>query len=70
MKVKKISKKLVLSKKTIANLENSELNVIQGGRTASPRGTCHTWCDVDPYLSICACEYTGYTACDTYCPCP
>jgi natural product precursor len=33
MKTKKLNKKLTLSKKTIAHLENSEMNAARGGET-------------------------------------
>ncbi len=71
MKTKKIDKKLVLSKQTIANLGNGKMNEIKGGK--KPSGyfpTCGgTTCDLtgDPCLhcisvwpqvpSICICEH-------------
>jgi natural product precursor len=33
MKTTKFSKKLVLNKKTVANLENGEMKKVQGGKT-------------------------------------
>ncbi len=66
MKTKKFSKKLALSKQTIANLGNGKMNMLKGGAT----GTCDTCgtCDLtgDPCvqcmsvwplkLSVCICE--------------
>jgi hypothetical protein len=48
MKTKKFSKKLVLNKKTVANLENGEMKKVQGGKTVvscpCPRTEfCPTW---------------------------
>lgn len=38
MKMQKFKKKLALSKKTIVNLVNGEMQVVQGGKTVLP--TC------------------------------
>ncbi|HLP47074.1 MAG TPA: class I lanthipeptide [Candidatus Kapabacteria bacterium] len=54
MKTKRFNKKLVLNKKTIADLSNFEMGKIQGGLiTTSRLGTC--------FETIC-------TRCETNCP--
>ena len=40
MKAKKFSRKLVLSKQTVVNLDNGEMNKFKGGQTANPGATC------------------------------
>ncbi len=47
MKIKKITKKLTLNKKTVAHLNNGELNAIQGG--------VDTWPPQCPSISVCLC---------------
>ncbi len=59
MKTKKINKKLSLHKKTIANLDNNEMNGAHGG------GTLGTLCCIPTGFSICKCP-TG----DTCIECP
>ena len=49
MKVKKIDKKLELNKKTISNLESSELKVIYGGLN-DPRSMWISGCTCPPVL--------------------
>lgn len=61
MKTKEFKKKLVLNQETIADLDNEKMDSIRGGRTAMD--TCHTFCDANPKLSICICEYTNYITC-------
>ncbi|NIM16932.1 MAG: rSAM-modified peptide [Candidatus Aminicenantes bacterium] len=57
MKTKKFSEKLKLNKKTIAHLDNDEMNVVYGGiRTA----LCPSW-----IKSQCGCV-TDEPTCDTY----
>jgi hypothetical protein len=57
MKNKKFNKKLLLNKKTIANLKNGEMKKAQGGNTgptcpACPfTDFCHTW-----IFTICSCS--------------
>ena len=75
MKPKTISKKLVLNKRTIVNVENGLMKEIKGGgatlltecRTRCATGLCAGSCYVEP--SICSpCEYTEWD-CDVtvYC---
>ena len=45
MKTKKLTKKLVLNKETVTNLNNREMGVLQGG--AKTDITCMTICDTD-----------------------
>jgi hypothetical protein len=82
MKTKKFSKKLMLNKKTIANLGNDELSQVRGGRvtvtcpiecqTNEPRCTaagCITF--VEPYCETiidCVPTYWTITMCTFYCP--
>ena len=40
MKIKKVTKKLTLNKKTVAHLSNGELNAVQGGFLTSPISVC------------------------------
>jgi len=61
MKTKKFSKKLMLNQETISNLSQEKMDTIRGGRTAMD--TCHTYCDINPDLSICLCDYTNYQTC-------
>jgi hypothetical protein len=68
MKTKKLSKKLALNKKTVANLENNEMGVVYGGCVA---GT--TSCPTSPYKceSIVMCIVTidhGCTPTVELCP--
>ncbi len=57
MKTKKINQKLTLNKRTVASLDDSDLNSVKGG---GPTDTCGT-CD-----SVCA----TYSDCSTHCgPC-
>lgn len=51
MKTQKFKKRLVLSKETIVNLVNGEMQVVQGGKTVFP--SCN------------GCPYTEFPACDT-----
>lgn len=70
MKTKKINKKLVLSKQTIVNLRNGEMNELKGGSETSCfiQTCCGTTCDTgDPCIqcmsvwpqvpSICICKH-------------
>ena len=38
MKIKKLNKKLTLNKKTIASLNNSDMNSVKGGQDADDSG--------------------------------
>jgi natural product precursor len=63
MKPKKLNKKLALNKKTVANLDDKEMTVIQGGGfTDDTCGSCyeHTFCWGCPTL-ICP-DYPPTTA--------
>jgi len=75
MKPKKFNKKLVLRKKTIADLSNGRLDNVKGGFTPSPCHisddtclitcrTCNT-CDTCPSagLRIACCETVGELTC-------
>lgn len=62
MKIKRAAKKLVINKKTIANLDKREMENVEGGITQSPCNTvitcgricCHTAeCPRDPYTDYC-----------------
>lgn len=55
MKTKKLVKKLVLNKKTVADLVNQEMNAVNGGVTVW--SNCYTKCN-----TMCA------ISCDTECP--
>ena len=55
MKTKKLNKKLTLSKKTVTNLDNSELNVVKGGQPTGP-ANC-------PTFLICFTPETGVSWC-------
>jgi natural product precursor len=44
MKAKRFLKKLTLNKKTIANLENKEMNAIRGGITGTCPETYYIFC--------------------------
>lgn len=62
MKTKKFSKKLVLSKQTIVNLGNDEMNKLKGGKTVETCDLTGVYCahciSVWPIiLSICICEH-------------
>jgi natural product precursor len=62
MKSKNFNKKLMLNKKTVANLGSNEMRDIQGGADTCTCKTC-----VSTYL---ACETTvgfPYTVCDSTC---
>jgi hypothetical protein len=66
MKTKKLSKKLVFSKTTIANMEQNELSAVRGGYLETePMGGCNTWppiCFTKPeydchsQISFCICD--------------
>ena len=43
MRTKKFSKKLMLNKKTVAHLDNNEMNAAHGGIHPSLIGTCPTY---------------------------
>ena len=60
MKTKKIVNKLIISKQTVANLENEEMNSAVGGT----RLTNTTVCAVP--LSVCVCKYSVTNSCE--CP--
>ena len=64
MKTKKIGKTLTLNKKTIAHLDNGELNAIQGGVLLP---TEEGWSCA--YCTITTETYTCFT-CHTCVPCP
>ena len=52
MKTKRFSKKLVLKKNTVANLDNSDMNVLHGGAVwTEERTVCHTKCATDCWCS-------------------
>jgi hypothetical protein len=60
MKTKKFSKKLVLSKQTIVNLGNGEMNKLKAGRTTVDLtgNPCVHCISVWPIiLSICICQH-------------
>lgn len=57
MKSKAFNKKLSLNKKTVANLNDKEMQVIYGGDTAEP-SICITRC-----VSNCACTITRCSVC-------
>ena len=52
MKIKKFDKKLMLNKKTIADLENEELNTVKGGKPtiATPCGGTHLTLCCTPFF--------------------
>jgi len=64
MKSKKFEKKLSLNKKTIADLNSSEMNWLKGGQ-AEPTKSCD--------YTLCGCctkpEHSCFTYCGS-CPCP
>jgi hypothetical protein len=60
MKTKKFSKKLVLNKKTVANLNGNEMNLIYGGAPETYQKTvCFTDCETNCYM----CDYTIRSRC-------
>lgn len=71
MKTKKLSRKLELNKKTIANLSNEDLNSVKGGRTTA---TCPNQCQTnEPRCTAAGCitevEPSCYTVNETKYPC-
>jgi hypothetical protein len=71
MKTKRLSRKLELNKKTIANLSNEALNAVKGGRTtATCPGVCIT---NEPRCTAAGCitevELSCFTVNDTEYPC-
>jgi hypothetical protein len=64
MKTKKMSKKLVLTKKTVADLNSQEMTRVFGGASVLP--TCLTDCDRSRCNSDCG--GTCGTMCTTCCP--
>jgi hypothetical protein len=76
MKTKKLSKKLVLNKKTIANLCNEELSFLKGGRTTA---TCPLECQTNGFCTLAGCitvvepdcagtkAFCTWTKCTFYC---
>lgn len=59
MKTKQLERKLTLSKKTIANLIDKEMNVIYGGESEVPCPTfvlsvCHTKCVITCITPTCS----------------
>ncbi|MGD2088625.1 MAG: class I lanthipeptide [Candidatus Aminicenantes bacterium] len=57
MKSKKFDKKLLLSKKTVAHLDNAEMQVVQGG--VNTFVLCETWfggpCPATNFLTCAPC---------------
>jgi hypothetical protein len=74
MKTKKLNKKLVLNKKTIAQLTMDKSNSIRGGLTRTvggpfcPTGECSALCDTYDDCEFPRCTDWG-TSCTPY-PCP
>jgi hypothetical protein len=44
MKIKKFEKQMVLTKQTIANLNNGQLGIVKGGIISEPYYSCVTQC--------------------------
>jgi natural product precursor len=64
MKTKKFEEKLTLNKKTIADLNSSEMNGLKGGQIIPD--------EMSRYYTLCGCptkwEYSCFTYCGS-CPC-
>lgn len=65
MRPKYFSKKLILNKKTIANLSKKEMEIVEGG---APPPTNGTWCDGSCWIIIgggsgCLTVYPDYCVC-------
>lgn len=66
MKPKYFSKKLILNKKTVANLDKREMKNVEGG---APPFTNKTWCDGSCMVPIgggtgCLTIYPDYCVCE------
>lgn len=62
MRQKKVSKKLVLNKSTISDLNSTEMNYIKGGLTVTDPRVCHT------YEARCSQYQTVMYTCKVGCP--
>jgi hypothetical protein len=62
MKPKNFSKRLLLNKKTVANLNQKSMSNVKGGGTGI---TCE-WCNSDASCMVTKCDWdeTEYTGCD------
>lgn len=63
MKSKAVNKKLAINKKTVANLNNNDLNQVNGGRSNQ---ICVELSDESYCLTACTCPYSA-TECPLYC---
>ena len=73
MKTKKLSKKLVLNKKTVASLNNAEIKDIKGGETGlyTCQATCNTACPTcNTECSCVTCFPCSYIVCTEPMICP
>jgi len=66
MKTRRFYKKLVLNKKTVANLNSDEMNVVQGGLTLQCQTKWVPTCD-EPYTGLGERCHTGGTDCCVIC---
>lgn len=76
MKSKKLTKKLVLNKSTVTNLDNRALGVAKGGKSPTYTAgiTCGIFCDTVYYsCEVTQCHTDFHTCpvtwCDTECGC-
>ena len=72
MKAKKFNKKLLLNKKTVANLNNDKMSGVRGGMY-TVQLTCGAFCDTDftcEDLTVCGVCWTQRpTVCESNCSC-
>jgi hypothetical protein len=72
MKSKNFKKKLVLNKKTIADLNNAQLGLVKGGVIPPTLSECAEKCPTnlctETCLSQCVCTGTYCFTCDPKCP--
>jgi hypothetical protein len=68
MKTKKFSKKLVVNKTTISNLNQEQLNDVKGGvYTQFP--SCNPTCSVNRTSKLdCYCDSVQWCSCYQFCP--
>lgn len=64
MKAKKINKKLFLNKVTVTNLNNIELNSVQGGDSNGTDTSCECTTSAESY---CCTDSCGYLSCVKIC---